>query len=629
MNLNMKNFLLSILLTLSVLPGIANDYNITGYFTFVYVREHKLDMPRGYYMLINGNITPMWFFRYSSKSSGEYSNQNFDPRKYLGKTISMDFTGTPIKNNNEYVIEKEGKLVLIPKVMVTNVRSIVEAANPITVAAKYMHPQTDTLSMPHDHPVAEQPYTDKTSHATVKLKDYVKGNGTEASPYISADGSGGLLDAIKALPNGGTLEVESGVYRVTSSRIDIPRFINIKGTGDEKPVIELEQQNTLRILGSNTIENICIDVRRNVRDYSHYMISIVDNARDVIVKNCHFVGGYNVAKGTYDETGRAVLFRMFSHHKNIRFENNTFTNVFKSLESKGMRNQHGVYITNNLFEGQSYMCMSFDQTSDMDDLVIENNTFKEFPHFGVAFARINGVKLRHNVFYSRNLLAPETYNHAIHIEEHSQNFIIEDNTIDVIFRNKGNSVPNSTIRSTGLSIKDSRFITVKNNVIKNSEVIFASSQDNHAGYSLFEDNNLENGSIQIIEACREIIIRKNKIVSPPEYAFLLKSTLAREAPFGWHTITGNEITGLDGKQVFSAEGEMHDITFSNNLFLGSNQKASMLNLSSGSEDFIIQGNKFRGVEADDAFLVSGSLNGIDLESYKNQNDFSKSLVIKY
>ena len=81
---------------------------------------------------------------------------------------------------------------------------------------------------------------------------------------------------------------------------------------------------------------------------------------------------------------------------------------------------------------------------------------------------------------------------------------------------KGNSVPNSTIRSTGLSIKDSRFITVKNNVIKNSEVIFASSQDNHAGYSLFEDNNLENGSIQIIEACREIIIRKNKIVSPPD-----------------------------------------------------------------------------------------------------------------
>ena len=59
-------------------------------------------------------------------------------------------------------------------------------------------------------------------------------------------------------------------------------------------MIELEQQNTLRILGSNTIENICIDVRRNVRDYSHYMISIVDNARDVIVKNCHFVGGYNV-----------------------------------------------------------------------------------------------------------------------------------------------------------------------------------------------------------------------------------------------------------------------------------------------------------------------------------------------
>ena len=130
-----------------------------------------------------------------------------------------------------------------------------------------------------------------------------------------------------------------------------------------------------------------------------------------------------------------------------------------------------IVIKNSVFKDQGQMCMSFDQSSDITNVVVENNKFIEFTHFGVAFARINDVTIRNNTFYSRNLLAFNTYNQALHIEEHCQNFLIENNDIDVKLRTSDSNNPNTKVRCPGILITDCRQFTIRNNRLKNSDIL--------------------------------------------------------------------------------------------------------------------------------------------------------------
>ncbi|MGB5264550.1 MAG: hypothetical protein WBN28_13195 [Lutimonas sp.] len=63
------------------MPGIttiAEDYNITGYFTLLRAREHATDMPSEFSLQIeaDGSITPMYFHRYKSKNTGVWANES-------------------------------------------------------------------------------------------------------------------------------------------------------------------------------------------------------------------------------------------------------------------------------------------------------------------------------------------------------------------------------------------------------------------------------------------------------------------------------------------------------------------------------------------------------------------------
>ncbi len=620
---HLKQYLLSLCI---ILPTVVTgaDYNITGYFTHVYAREHVRDMPREFFMLITkeGSITPMVFNNYSSANKGDLGKWKFDPRTFLGKTITMSFTGTPEQNNNEYAIYEGSSIKLIERVSVEIINSLTVVSENVTVEEKYRYPQADTLFFPHDVVIPEESYADKIPVKSVQLKNYVTGNGTEASPYTSADGYAGLKAAIADLPDGGTIEVASGVYKATSNMLAIPRFVSIKGVGNKKPCFILTNDRMWFLKGSNTIDYIDVDVTQINRTYTHEVISIDNNARDVTIKNSKFIGNYAVDPVTYKESGNVVMFRMYSHLKNIIFDADTIIAPLRGIVTKGQRNQHNIVIKNSVFKDQGQMCMSFDQSSDITNVVVENNKFIEFTHFGVAFARINDVTIRNNTFYSRNLLAFNTYNQALHIEEHCQNFLIENNDIDVKLRTSDSNNPNTKVRCPGILITDSRQFTIRNNRLKNSDILMLGIQSRLIGYSKVVNNSIDNGGIDVRESNRFITFSNNTISNSPEHAFEFYSVIPMAYPFGNHTVDSNNISGLTGAQPFYIKGEIRGLNITNNEIRGCTQTASTLDIAVNSEKIIASSNTFFGVSSNAAFSVVGTLPaGVSITEIKNGNSF--------
>ncbi len=614
-----------ILMTLPLLKAQTEQYVKTGYFTHVFAREHVSDMPRGFYLLIeaDGTINPLWFYRLSTQNTGQFSVWNFDPRDYLGQVISVDITAKSFENNSEFTRYEGTELKVIPQLVVDRINSWTVTSGSITVPPEYQYPQTDTLLIPHDVLVAEQPYADQTPSDTVQLTAYVQGAGTEASPYFSSDGSAGLKAAMADMPSGGTIEVAPGYYRITTNRLDIARFISIKGVGSSKPVFLATLDYVWRLKGSNTLENITVDMRPITRFYTHQVIVIDNNARDVWVKNSKFMGRYSVEPGTYAEDGRVVCFRMMSHLNNITFEQDTFQNLLRHIVTKGQRNQHNLTVRNCLFSGSNHMSMSMDQVSNISNVLIENNEFRELSHFGIAFARINDVTLRNNVFYSRNKLAFNTYNRAIHIEERCQNFVIENNVIDVLMRHSDSDNPNTVIRNPAIGASDSRHLLIQNNTILNSDVLFNGVMDLIGGRNEVLNNRIENGSIQIRESNRYIRIKNNELLGPPESAISMLSVRPMVYPFGWHQIESNVVTELDDKMALDLRGEILNVTLSNNDFQGCNQQGNSLELYDGSESLTIAANNFYGLSAANAFDLTGNLPpGNSLNQYQSDNAFS-------
>lgn len=620
-----KAFLLFLFISVFSISMAEVHYVKTGYFTHVYAREHVTDMPRGYYMLIeaDGTMTPIWFHRYSTKNTGEFGKWSFDPREYLGKTISIDCEGVLVNNNNEYPIYEDGKLVLLPNFELEILNSLSIVSDEITVGDNYKYPNSDTLLISHDVLVAEETYADKAPTKVVQLSDYVQGEGTEASPFISTDGYAGLKDAITALPDGGTIEAEPGVYKATSKQLSIPRFVSIKGVGASKPYFILSDERMWYLKGSNTIDNIDVDMTQIDRSYTHEVISIHNNARDVTIKHSKFIGNYTVDPVTYKESGNVVMFRMYSHLNNITFESDTLLAPLRGIVTKGQRNQHNITFKDCLFADQGQMCVSLDQSSNISNVLFENNKFMEFSHFGVALARINDVTFRNNTFYSRNIMSFNTYNQALHIEEHTQNLLIENNHIDVIFRHNENDNPNTLIRSEAMLMIDSRNVEIRNNTVVNSDIIFNGSLSNIAGHSIVHHNSIDNGGIEIRDVNNYLTVSNNDIANPPVQAIDFYSTVPRFIPFQGHVIKDNVVTGLEDKTAFTMRGDMQHIDIVDNSFTGCDQSEISLDLNATSNDLKIKDNSFNGLASRSPFVSVGDLpNGISLDLFNSWNSFT-------
>ncbi len=620
-------FILFLVLSLTKLKA-QTDYDKTGYLSRVYVREHATDMPRAFYLLIeaDGTMTPITFGSYSTQNTGALSTWNFNPKRYIGKTVAMDFRGTPTNNNNEYPIYDKGNLILLPRVTLTHLNSINEVSANITVPSEFQHPQTDTLAIPHDVLVTPQTYADMSPTATVQLTSYVTGAGTDASPYVSSDGSAGLKQAIAALPNGGTIEIPEGVYYSTATNVNIPRFVSLKGTGTTKPLFKLTQNKSWRLKGSNTLDNISTN-SSSINSYYHELIMIDHNARDVVVKNSEFTGAYTVNPSTFQEQGNGVCFRMYSHISNILFHDNVFNDLMRGIVTKGQRNQHDITIRNNTFNGPNHWNISFDQTSNISNILVENNQFLEFSHFSVAFARITNVIIRGNTFYSRSKLGFNTFNHAIHIEEHCQNFLIENNHVDTLLRHSQSSNPNTTLRNPAIWIADSRLIDIENNTILNSDILLTGTYSDLDEKLTIADNEIDNGGIQLREAWKRVTVSENTITNPPAEAFEFTSNKPRMYPFGWHLIENNTITGMDGTNAFDFGAQIQETTIRNNTFQGCNQTTSDIDLKTVSTNLTIENNEFYGLTAQNAFTGSNIPAGNSIAQYQSNNSFEADCTL--
>jgi len=603
----------------------TKDYSIKGYFTSFVAREHESDMPRDFYLLIaqDGTITSIAFDRYSSNNTGEFSLWQFDPRKYLGKTIQYDFTGVEFENNREFPVTKDGVMTLLPLVRVDLTKQITVLNDNFTVPNIYRYPVNDTLVIPHRVTAIEEYYYSGAADKTVNLKDYItSGTGTNASPFISSGGDAGLLAAFDNLPEGGTVLVESGVYRINAA-FSIPRNISIKGIGGKKPYILLEKKNALKIKGANTLENLTFDFSSLPNSYVSYMFLIDNSARNVTIKNVKLIGNYTVSEGGFIAANPVCGIRMNSHIKDLTFDRDTFINVFRGIEFKGQRNLHRITLKNSHFEGFSFTPISLDQGSDMGEVLIENNTVRDFVHFGFAFARINGVILRNNNFYTRNKMSPETFNQGIHLEEHCQNFIVENNNVDVDMRIPSKQESNLAYRSAGIGIADARFITIRNNEVKNSHINFSGNTTKHCGKSKVIDNTLTNGSIQINDANMGITVEKNRVVNPPESALSLYSVMPMSYPFSGHTIRNNIFESLQGIIPISIKAEVNNVTVSNNKFNGCSMKSNLLDFRGISDNLVISGNTFFGLTSENAFNVVGIFPPSNaLAQYLSANSFN-------
>jgi len=603
----------------------TKDYSIKGYFTSFSAREHESDMPRDFYLLIaqDGTITSIAFDRYSSNNTGEFSPWQFNPRKYLGKTIQYDFTGEEFLNNREFPVLKNGVMSLLPLIRVDITKQITVLNDNFTVPDIYRYPVKDTLVIPHRVTVNEEFYYSGAADKTVNLKNYItSGAGTNASPYISSGGDAGFLAAFNNLPQGGTVLVESGVYRITAA-FSIPRNISIKGIGGKKPYILLEKKNAIIIKGTNTLENLTFDFSSLPNSYVSYMFLIDNSARNVTIKNVKMIGNYTVSEGGFIAANPVCGIRLNSHIKDLTFDTDTFINVFRGIEFKGQRNLHRITLKNSHFEGFSFTPISLDQGSDMGEVLIENNTVRDFVHFGFAFARINGVILRNNNFYTRNKRSPETFNQGLHLEEHCQNFIVENNIVDIDMRIPSKQESNPAFRSAGISVSDGRFVTIRNNEVKNSHINFSGNTSKHCGKSIAIDNLLTNGSIQINDANMDVKVEKNRVVDPPESALSMYSVMPMSYPFSGHVIRDNIFESLQGIIPISIKAEVNNVTVSNNKFYGCSMQSNLLDFRGISDNLVISDNTFFGLTSQNAFSVLGTFPPSNtVAQYKSANSFN-------
>ncbi len=559
--------------------GEAKDEKIptttkTGYLTSVFARESERDTPRHFFLLIGekGDITLLGFERYSSKNKSEYSNVNFDPRKSLGKCITMTFSGEYQSNNKEFnIATKGGKVEQVRKSRVVLLSDWKEVDKKISVDKKYLYPVKDTVYMPHDITLEEVKYIPaKKSSETVSLAKFVTGKGTEANPYVSEDGSAGLSEAIKKLKGGGTVLIPEGRFFFTAKNFDIPRGVNLKGAGEDKSTIIFKNTGAMNYLGNNTLEHYTMDI--TIPQKYGYVTQMADYAQDVLVRNITVVGDYHPdpkAAGVRIRNNSTIPFTMGCWVDGFTIEDCKFHNVYRSFVSKGHKEQRNITVRNCLFDGHAYTCISLDQTSGCENFLIEDCEFRDFSHFGTAFARITDVTIRNCKFFSRTLYASAPYNQAIHLEDHCQNFVIESNDIDIIL--KGHQDTRPSYRSAGVALGDTRRVVVRNNTLKHCMIVAHAGESPVSGYNLIENNTIEDGMISIADNVYTTI-KGNTIINPPTNPFTVMTPTARGEVCDHITITDNSVTGLKNMEALVIKGFVEGVTFTGNKIEGEGAK---------------------------------------------------------
>ncbi|MFI3295803.1 MAG: right-handed parallel beta-helix repeat-containing protein [Rikenellaceae bacterium] len=579
----------------------------TGYYTCVLARESDNDMPRKFHLLIepSGEITLLGYDRYSNDNTAQYSKLTFDPDQFLGRVVTIDYTGAVHTNNKQFNIQREdGSLLRIPKIRVYTINRMELDSVAVDVPSIYRYPNPDTLVMPHPVELSHFDYDFVASDRLVSLLDFVEGEGTADSPYVSEDGSSGLCDAISALGGAGTILVDRGVYQISSKGIRLPFGVCLRGVDEaDCRFVFHAASDTWTLQGDNHIENLTVDIT-SVDRYCHTIM--VDNfARNVSFSHFTVWGDYFVDSLSYSARGAVVAIGLASYISNVTLDHCSFHNVFRGLQSKGQRSHHGITVRDCLFDGFSYTPISLDQTSDITDVLIEGNRFLEFCHFGVAFARISNVVLRNNLFYSRRVAAVDTFNQAVHLEDHSNSFLIENNSIDVIMRR-----PNrANYRNAAISVSDGRGIIIRGNNIKNSGITMQSGETSLSGYSLIEGNTIDGGTIYLGEVTG-VDVLDNQIRGSVSAPIVLSTGEAMQQPVSEVRVLGNRVSDFSGLDAVLISGFVGDILVSGNSFVGDNIMALRVDLSTSLRGIVVSDNCFRGVDP----LAPLSLSGSELPS---------------
>ncbi|MFI3270277.1 MAG: right-handed parallel beta-helix repeat-containing protein [Rikenellaceae bacterium] len=576
------NYVVALFTTVATLTqlsaGESKDEKITlttktGYLTVVNARESERDMPRRFYLLIgeDGEKTLLGFDRYSGKNKGDCAPARFDPRRDLGKVVTITFSGEYQSNNKEYNISEGGaKPTMIRKSRVVDMQSWTVVDKQIKVAKEYLHPVNDTVAMPHDIITHQKPYKYKApaKMMSVNLKDFVSGKGTKENPFISSDGTAGLSAAVKKIPQGGVVVISKGVYDFTAKNFTIPHGVVIRGESESESVITFKNTGAWSMLGDNVLEHFTMDVTRPQK-YG-YVTKCADNSHNIVARDLTVVGDFHPdpkAAGVRMRKNSTIPFTMGSWVDGFTIERCKFHNVYRSFVTKGQKQQKNITVRDCLFDGHAYTCISLDQTSGCENILIERCEFRDFSHFGTAFARITDVTLRNCTFYSRTLFASAPYNQAIHLEDHCQNFVIENNNIDVIL--KGHQESRPTYRSAAVALGDSRLCTVRNNTIRNSLITVHAGETLLGGFSVIEGNTIDNGVISLGE-CRGVRVVNNKITNPSSTPFTVGTSWARLMPCSDNVIKGNTVTGLNGFAPLLIKGFVEGLNFEGNTISGGN-----------------------------------------------------------
>lgn len=565
----------------------------TGYYTAVYARVSHQDMPRLYAMLIeeNGDAFVLGYDRYSTKS-GPLNVYNFNPRQYHGKTITIEYDGYYQGENAQYrILLPNGDIRRIPYIRVTNMYSIEQVDKQIDVDKIFLYPCADTLLIPHRNPIKEERYnyTPSAEIRTVSLRDFVSGKGTESSPFVSTDGTAGLREAVSKFNNGGVVEVGEGVYRVDELKSVIPVGVTIRGAGEGKTKFIFTRNGETWILkGNNIVEELSIDIRP-IEKYCH-TIAVDNNARNVTIRKITMDGAHSVTSDKYQFVKNICGIGLKSYITNFTLEDCTFHNVFRSLQTVSQKCQYGIIIRGCLFDGWSFTPISLDVVSDIRDVVIENNQFRDFCHFGVALAQITDVSLRNNIFYSRQIISRDTYNEGIHMENHCERIVIENNEIDIVLRRPDKE----GFRNSGVSMVCGRNLVVRNNTIKNSSIHIAANTTVLCANIVIENNSIDNGAIDVASSGNVKIV-DNRISNSPKTPITIESTRAMHASTKDVLLRANRVTGFKGCEAINLLGYVSDIRVENNIFSGEDINVAALNLKVPLKNIIFEGNRFDGV----------------------------------
>jgi len=299
---------------------------------------------------------------------------------------------------------------------------------------------------------------------------------TDGTGDYNCDGTNDEIEINQALSyidsqGGGTVHLKTGTY-IIDNQIKIYSNTIFEGVNSLNTIIKIKdwssiQQETPFIINSNfdnyidttvnsniTLRNFSFDGNRiNNEDASHWpgdswhtavafkgasdiiinAVNVYNNLNDAF--QFEFCNTTNVTDCSTSNIGHDAIYYIYSYH--LLAENNTFD----LAADAGVRtdNSNHILIKNNyIFDKDGYGGNAIeiayrDQTSIMDDLIIENNIIEQAPLSGIALytddpSITNGSIIRNNVIFQVGSTSELSESAGINITNFD-NIIIQNNTI--------------------------------------------------------------------------------------------------------------------------------------------------------------------------------------------------------